>query len=55
VRVMVTAGPEEDVLAKFARSDFQAKTGISAVVETVSRDLLAVSCGARIYRQSSGI
>jgi multiple sugar transport system substrate-binding protein len=39
VRVMVTAGPEEDVLAKFARSDFQAKTGINAVVETVSRDL----------------
>src|SRR5689334_7631603 len=39
VHVMVTAGPEEDVLTKYAQSDFQTKTGIKAVVETVSRDL----------------
>lgn len=39
VRVMVTAGPEEDVLAKHAKSDFEKQTGIQAAVETVSRDL----------------
>jgi len=39
VRVMVTAGPEEDVLIKFAKSDFEQQTGISASIETVSRDL----------------
>lgn len=39
VRVMVTAGPEEDVLIKHAQSEFQAQTGIKASIETVSRDL----------------
>ncbi len=39
VRVMVTAGPEEDVLAKHAKSDFEKQFGIQADVETVSRDL----------------
>jgi multiple sugar transport system substrate-binding protein len=39
VRIMVTAGPEEDVLAKFARSDFEKQTGIKVDIETVSRDL----------------
>jgi ABC-type glycerol-3-phosphate transport system substrate-binding protein len=39
VRVMVTAGPEEDVLMKYAQSDFEKQTGIKASVETVSRDL----------------
>src|SRR5579863_6799618 len=39
VRVMVTAGPEEDVLAKHAKSDFEKQTGIQAAIETVSRDL----------------
>ena len=39
VRVMVTAGPEEDVLIKYAKSDFEQQTGITAAIETVSRDL----------------
>ena len=39
VRVMVTAGPEEDVLIKHAKSDFEQQTGITAAIETVSRDL----------------
>ena len=39
VRVMVTAGPEEDVLIKYAQSDFEQQTGIKASIETVSRDL----------------
>ena len=39
VRVMVTAGPEEDVLIKYAKSDFEQQTGIKASIETVSRDL----------------
>jgi hypothetical protein len=30
VRVMVTAGPEEDVLAKHAKSDFEKETGVQA-------------------------
>ena len=38
VRVMVTAGPEEDVLIKYAQSDFEQQTGIKASIETVSRD-----------------
>ena len=36
---MVTAGPEEDVLIKYAQSDFEQQTGIKASIETVSRDL----------------
>ena len=36
---MVTAGPEEDVLIKYAKSDFEQQTGITAAIETVSRDL----------------
>ena len=39
VRVMVTAGPEEDILIKYAKSDFETLTGITASIETVSRDL----------------
>ena len=39
VHVMVTAGPEEDVLIKYAHSDFEKQTGIQASIETVSRDL----------------
>ena len=39
VRVMVTAGPEEDVLIKYAKSDFEKQSGITAAIETVSRDL----------------
>jgi ABC-type metal ion transport system substrate-binding protein len=39
VRVMVTAGPEEDILIKYAQSDFEKQTGIHASIETVSRDL----------------
>ena len=36
---MVTAGPEEDVLIKYAKSDFEKQVGITATIETVSRDL----------------
>ena len=36
---MVTAGPEEDILIKYAQSDFEKQTGIHASIETVSRDL----------------
>ena len=36
---MVTAGPEEDILIKYAQSDFEKQTGIKASIETVSRDL----------------
>jgi multiple sugar transport system substrate-binding protein len=39
VRVMVTAGPEEDVLIKYANSDFAKQSGIKPSIDTVSRDL----------------
>jgi multiple sugar transport system substrate-binding protein len=39
LRVMVTAGPEEDLLAKYAKSDFEKQSGIHVTIETVSRDL----------------
>jgi multiple sugar transport system substrate-binding protein len=39
VRVLVTAGPEEDYLIKHAQSEFEKQTGIQASIETVSRDL----------------
>ena len=51
VRVMVTAGPEQDVLIKYAQSDFEKQTGIQASIETVARDLWAVAGGARVHRR----
>ena len=39
VRVLVTSGPEPDVLIKYAHSDFEKQTGIQASIETVARDL----------------
>jgi multiple sugar transport system substrate-binding protein len=39
VKVMVTAGPEEDVLIKYANSDFAKQSGIKVSIDTVSRDL----------------
>ena len=41
VRVLVTSGPEPDVLIKYAHSDFEKQTGIQASIETVARDLWA--------------
>jgi len=41
VRVLAVAGPETDVLAKYAVQDFEKKTGITASIEIVSRSLWA--------------
>ncbi|MDH5376700.1 MAG: extracellular solute-binding protein [Gammaproteobacteria bacterium] len=39
VRVIAVAGPETDVLAKYAVEDFEAETGYTASIEIVSRGL----------------
>jgi len=39
VRVLCVAGPESDILAKYAVQDFESATGITASIEIVSRSL----------------
>ncbi len=41
VKVMASAGPESDVVAKYAKQDFEKATGITATIDTVARDVQA--------------
>ena len=49
VRVMVTAGPEEDVLIKYAQSDFEQQTGINGIDRDRVARSLAVPGGTRVH------
>jgi multiple sugar transport system substrate-binding protein len=41
VKVMASAGPESDVVAKYAKEDFEKSTRIAANIDTVARDIQA--------------
>ena len=41
VKVMASAGPEFDVVAKYAKQDFEQPSGITATIDTVARDVQA--------------
>jgi multiple sugar transport system substrate-binding protein len=41
VKIMASAGPESDVVAKYAKEDFEKSSGVKAIIDTVARDVQA--------------